>query len=350
MGDKTISLGQMTAVLFAALFPLCTERLPGRAAAAGGAGWLCPLLAGVIAVGLLLLVTKNSLLFGEKSFPKCAWGEKILLTLLLLWSLFLLMGHGARIGSRLSDSLRASPLLLTAALLALAVALTAGGLPAFARSCEIFALAVGFGFFLIVLFGLFRLRGEYLVLFRLEDLAAVPGRGLSCLGTAAVGSCALLFLGDITPEKGGRRFLVRRTGGFFLLLALSMALVLGRLSPALTEKVARPFFQMASGLGLEGAFQRLEEVASALWLLGDVALLGLLLLAARRLLALLLNRQERRGQLWLLAGLAFLGSVPTGLWNRLLEGDTLPWLNLLAGVLGVVWAVFSGNLKKIEKT
>ena len=62
MGNRTISLHQLLAVLFAALFPLCTEGLPGRAAGAGGAAWLCPLAAGAAAVGVLALLTRKPLL------------------------------------------------------------------------------------------------------------------------------------------------------------------------------------------------------------------------------------------------------------------------------------------------
>lgn len=350
MGNKTISLRQLLAVLFAALFPLCTERLPNRTASAGGAGWLCPLLAGAVAIGILALLCQRPLLGQGNLTEGKGWQKKPLMALFLLWTLFLASAHGARIGSRLSDALRASPVLLGLAVLALAAWMAAGGLPAFARACEIFALAVGAGFLLIAVFGLFRLRGEYLVLFQMKELAAVPGRSLSVLGTAAVGTCALFFLGEVTPEKDGRGLLLRRTGGFFLMVALSMALVLGRFGPVLTGRITRPFFQMASGLGLEGAFQRLEEAASALWLLGDAALLALLLLTARRLFAALLGRGETGGQVWSLAGLAFLGSIPTGFWNVVLAGDALPFCNLLAGAVGLLWVRFSGNFKKIEKT
>ncbi len=106
---------------------------------------------------------------------------------------------------------------------------------------------------------------------------------------------------------------------------------------------------MASGLGLEGAFQRLEEVASALWLLGDAALLGLLLLTARRLLAFLLGARETAGQMYALAGLAILGSVPTGFWNGVLAGDALPFCNLLAAAGGLAWAGCGGRTKKSKR-
>ena len=74
----------------------------------------------------------------------------------------------------------------------------------------------------------------------------------------------------------------------------------------------RPFLQMVSGLGFEGAFQRLEELVSALWVLGDVALLGLLLLCLGRLLAWLLDLPGGEGEV--LA--AYRGGVSPGAARR----------------------------------
>ena len=66
MKDRTISLRQLMTVLFLALFPLGTEQLPGRLSAVGAAAWLCPILAGGIAVALVALL-------GEAP----SWGREI---------------------------------------------------------------------------------------------------------------------------------------------------------------------------------------------------------------------------------------------------------------------------------
>lgn len=115
---NTISIRQLGTLLVLALLPLGTEVLPSRLSQAGGAAWLCPLGAG----GLLLALVA---LWGRWITP----GEDILKTLeqqkgrkalrgfalvLLAWGLFLTGAQGARIGERLAQSLRASPLLLTA--------------------------------------------------------------------------------------------------------------------------------------------------------------------------------------------------------------------------------------------
>lgn len=270
MTDAKISLRQLMTILFLTLLPLGTGRLPGRLSGAGAAAWLCPLLAGGVAVVLGALVSRKPLLgqgdLGQNLARR--WGEKagrVIAGLFLLWGLYLTAAHAARIGSRLSDSLRASPVLITAVSLLLAGWMASGGLPAFARACEVFSLAVGFGFFLIVLFGIFRLRWDYVLLWDWQGLAQVPQGALSAGGTVAAGGYLLFLLGEVRPEPKARRRVLWRLGGLFLLLSLGVLLVLGRLGPGSGCAINRPFFQMVSGLGFEGAFQRLEELASALW-------------------------------------------------------------------------------------
>lgn len=355
MTDTKISLHQFMTILFLALLPLGTERLPGRLSSVGAAAWLCPLLAGVVAVALAALVGRKPLLGQGALLENLTrrWGGRMVRVaagLFLLWGLYLTAAHAARIGSRLSDSLRASPLLITGAALLLAGWMASGGLPAFARACEVFALAVGFGFFLIFLFGIFRLRWDYVLLWDWQELAQLPQGALSAGGTVAAGGYLLFLLGDVRPEPKAKGRVLRRLGELFLLLAAGVLLVLGRLGPELAAQVNRPFFQMVSGLGFEGAFQRLEELASALWVLGDVALLGLLLLVLRRLAARVLARREGKGLGWVLTALVFAGSLPVSYWNQVLAGALLPAGNLVAlGLLALCLGRQGKNAKNLKK-
>ena len=352
---STISMRQLGTLLVLALLPLGTEVLPGRLSRAGGAAWLCPLLAGVL-LGMVVLLWRRAIRPGEDLLQtlerqrgrKTARGFALVL---LAWGLFLTGAQAARIGERLAQSLRASPLLLTAAMLALAGWLIAKGLPAFARTGEIFGLAVGAGFGLIVLFGVFGVRWERVVLWDRAALEAVPRGTLSAAGTLAAGGYALLLLGQVQPGARDRGTLRRKLVVLFAALAVGLLLVVGRLGAGLTGQIDRPFFQMVSGLGFEGAFQRLEELASALWVLGDAALLGLLLFCLRRLLACLVGRAERSGLGWLVTGGSFLAALPLAQGRGIDALSVLPAGNLIIiGVmslaLGLSWA-FS---KKSEKT
>lgn len=338
MKNRTISRRQMLTVVFLSLFPLGTEVLFQRLAWVGAAGWLCPLVAGLAAVILVYLV-------GRRWRDHAKEGKnRVLAGGLLLWGLFFGGAQSCRIGVRLSDSLGASPAFMTGLLLVLAAWMAAGGLPAFARACEIFLLAVGSGLGLILLGGVFRLRWDWVLLWIPQELAKVPMGALECLGLLAVGCYALILIDDVTPERGSLGQICWGVGRIFALLGAVGILVLGRFGAALTGQMERPFFQMVSGLGLEGAFQRLEQLASALWVLGDLALLGFLLLALVRLTAWTAATEEQRGWTWPLAGILFLLALPIGYWQDVLAGPVL-WIgNLAAG--GLILACFAAKKKK----
>ena len=167
----------------------------------------------------------------------------------------------------------------------------------------------------------------------------------------AAGGYALLLLGQVRPEEKQKRVLRRKLGVLFGSLAVGMLLVVGRLGAGLTGQIDRPFFQMVSGLGFEGAFQRLEELASALWVLGDVALLGFLLLCMRRLLAGLAGREESSGLGWIVTGGSFLLALPLAHGRGIEVLSMVPVGNLVA--MGVMSLGLGGKMafsKKSEKT
>ncbi len=338
MNNRTISHHQLLTVVFLALFPLGAEVLFSRLAAAGAAGWLCPILAGAVAVLLALLAGRRGLSFPERGL------NRFLAVLLLLWGLFFAGAQACRIGVRLSDGLGASPVVLTTFLLVLTAWMTAGGLPAFARACEIFLLAIGSATILIIVGGVFRLRWGWVLLWTPQELSQVPLGVMECLGLLAVGCYGLFLIKDVTPEEGGVGRTCRMMGKAALLLGGIEILILGRFGAPLVGRMDRPFFQMVSGLGLEGAFQRLEQLASALWILGDLALLGFLLLCLTRLVSHAARREETGKWTWALAAVIFLLALPVSFWQGVLGGPVLWVGNLAAG--GLSLAVFGLKKKK----
>lgn len=345
--DTALTLHQLLAVLFLILFPLGTQRLFVRLTGVGSAAWLCPLLAGAVGLGLVFLLGRRQL--GDPLAFSAQTPRRIWAGLFLLWGLVWTAAHSVRIGSRLSDALGVGSEVLTAGVLLLAVWMATGGLTAFARAGELFAIVIGVSFALIFLGGLFRLRWDALLLWEKAALCQVPGGGLAVLGTLAVGCWALLFCREVRPEPGAVGRVGRWVGLLGVLLAGAVLLVLGRFGAALTGTIDRPFFQMVSGLGLEGAFQRLEALVSALWFLGDAALLAFLLLTWRRLLHHLTGRAESRKQLWALAVVVLLLSLPVPLWNAVLAGWMLPLGSLLVGLLLVAFSIKNGRSEKKSK-
>lgn len=333
-----------------ALFTLGTETLPDRLTAAGGGAWLCPLPAGGAVLAAALLLTRRPLagrvLLSGREHPL---GARAAAVLLLVTGLGITAAQAVRVALRLSEDLRGSPLLLTAALVALAAWMAAGGLAALGRACQIFALAVGLTFFFVALFGLSGLRWDWLLLWSGEELQALPRGGAVTALALSPGLYALVLLEDLEGESGARGSVLRRLAALFPLLALGTLLVTGRLGPGLAGAVRRPFFQMVSGLGFQGAFQRLEELVSALWLLGDLALLALLLLCLRRLVVKARPRRETASQVWLLAGAVL---AAAGAWLRWggTEMVVALWVpELLAGAGLLALAARGKTFEKMKK-
>ena len=157
---------------------------------------------------------------------------------------------------------------------------------------------------------------------------------------------ALCLVGQILIDKtklSPARILVGYVVCGVLLGAVGV-LILGRFGAGLVGRIERPFFQMVSGLGLEGAFQRLEQLASALWALGDLALLGFLLLCLSRLASHASGRPEKPGWIWVLAAGICLLALPVTFWQGVLEGPILWAGNLIAG--GMILVIFGRKKKK----
>lgn len=350
MPPRKTAPGELAGIVFLALLTLGSEVLPDRLSAVGGAAWLCPLAAGGIVYPAARLFARRPLpgrrLFAGTRYPT---GARALAGVLLLWGVPATAAQAVRAGLRISDDLRGAPLLLTAALVLLAAWMAAGGLAALGRACRIFGMAVTLAFFCIVLFGLFGLRWDWILLWDRAAPAALLRGGWIALKTFSLGLYPLVLLEDLGEETkdGGRTR--RRLFAVFPLLSAGVLLVTGRLGPGLAGRVDRSFFQMVSGLGFQGAFQRLEELVSALWLLGDLALLALLLLCLRRLLARAVKREESPAMGWFLAGLVLAAAPLSGLWDPWPGGPAFPAGELLSGAVLLVAAATAKKIKNLKK-
>lgn len=91
--------------------------------------------------------------------------------------------------------------------------------------------------------------------------------------TMSTGLFALPHMNRTEAEEGGARRGLAWLGALGLLTAALAALTAGLLSPAVAAQLEHPFFAAA---GLLGDSARLEGLASALWLLPDLTLIGLL--------------------------------------------------------------------------
>ncbi len=62
----------------------------------------------------------------------------------------------------------------------------------------------GLAFFLIFLFGVFRLQWDEVILWNWQELSQVPQGVFTAGGTVAAGGYVLFLLGDVRPEEKSR--------------------------------------------------------------------------------------------------------------------------------------------------
>ena len=314
MKNRTIAWSQLSAVLLLALLPLGTELLPGRLAQVGAAAWLCPLLAGVGWWPWGCWVSRRCPPgrrdWGQRVTRR--WGRRtarVLAGAFLLWGLFLAAAQAERIGSRSVRLPAGGPRPPHRRRPAAGGVDGRRGAARLCPGCEVFLLAVGAGFVVILLFGIFRLDWSLTLLWTREELAQVPAGALSTAGTMAMGGYALFLLGDVRPEAGAR---MGCSAGWPCCLPCwrgRCSWFWGSWAAPWRPRWTGPSCKWSPAWGLRGLSAAggagLRPVGA-----GDVALLGLLLLCLGRLLAWLLDRPVGKGKSWLLTGRCFSWGCP----------------------------------------
>lgn len=198
-----------------------------------------------------------------------------------------------------------------------------GKAAAFFRAVEVLWLAVGVTAAAVLLLGVPRMEWAW-TMEQAGSWKESLGAGIVILST---GLFALPHLYKIQEEPGGPRRGLVWLGALGVLSAALAALTAGLLSPAVAARLDEPFFAAA---GLLGDSARLEGLVSALWLLPDLTLAGLL------------SRSWGEKQRPAAAVLAAAGTALTGI-VRILPGAVLP-LGCLA--LAALTAVCPGGVDK----
>lgn len=289
MGNRRITLGQLSAAAWAAVIAPAVGVLPGVTARQAGIGaWLAPLMALPLALLLGRVLAKvNQCGLAETLVRR--FGTKIGKSLIIIYIIWALALGSARLrlsGRRLLYTAQRETGLwfVPVVLVVLAVWLVCRKAEAFVRAAAIFSRILTAALLSMLVLTAVRIRPENLLplwtggfLPTLKGI--VPSLGVLGYGVYA----AFLWDGDGCAEFAGWRI----AGGCGVLLWLQMA-VLGNLGAELTAALEDPFLTLSKLVGAAGAFRRLESLICALWLLGDLALLALLLWSCRRMFGVLL--------------------------------------------------------------
>lgn len=195
-----------------------------------------------------------------------------------------------------------------------------GKAAAFFRAVEIFWLAAAVVVGAVLVLGAFRVDWQYVM----TPVDSWWESMLAGAGVMATGVFVLPYLYKVGEATGETRRGLTWLAGLGVLAAALAALTAGVLSPAVAAQLKGPFF-VTTGLLADSA--RLEGLISALWLLPDLTLIGLL------------SRSwgERR---WpTLAVLVALGTALTGIIGQM-PGWVLPCgsliLIVLTGALSII--------------
>lgn len=284
-----LSFSQLMALLFGALFSPAAELLPGGAAQAGGMGAL-GILGGAAVMALAGLLAGALLRPGvglERSLVEVfgrTLGRGILL-LYIIWFQMLftlrlrlcaqrLLGGGVRDGAVWFFLL---------VLGGMALWMARGHLDALGRTAQLLFTALWVTAGAVLLLSLAQVRSGNL----LPDGSAGISQ-LLCPGGCALGYGLFAIFLYQKEEKTERRlhWLGWMAGGALALL-MGQLVIVGRFGPALTLRLEQPFFQLAKSVGIEGAFQRVESLVTAIWVFSDLLLLAGLLWGMRRIWAVL---------------------------------------------------------------
>lgn len=295
---------QLSVLFFVGLLSPAIRVLPSRTAqAAGEAAWLSGLAA--LPVALLLCwglfrimgtLPEGEGLAGGLERLMGRFGGKLLTLIYLLWGLLLLSANARLCGQRfLATGYRNVELPLFVLLLLAAVLwMTRGKFAAFARAGEIFYLVLSITLAAVLLFALFHVEPENVLPIWVEDIPGVGAAALPVLSILGYTVYGAFLSGTVRRRKGDRPRAMWWMTAFCLVLTVLQFINLGNFGPALVARMESPFFMMVKGIGVQGAFQRVESVVVALWVLSDLVFLGILAFSCCTMSRTLFGLQRER--------------------------------------------------------
>lgn len=354
MGDDKISRTQLMALLWAGVMAPAAELLPALLLPGAGRGaWLAVVLAAplVLAAGWLLgwLAGREGLAKGLTGLLG-KWPGRAILVLYMVWGTFLLALRLRLCAQRLLSTGQRDGALwfFLLAVAAMVLWIGRGALPAFARAGQLFLTALLVTAGAVFLLSLPQVRLERLFPLWWTDVRPVLRAALSAAGVMGWGLFAAFLLGDVADQGENEHWhwLFWGLGGM-LLLAAAQAVILGALGAGLAGRLEAPFFALAKGVGVEGAFQRVEGAIAAIWVFADLTMGCVLIFALRAMAGELLPERARPWVPWAAALLGTAGAwtlfpalgraedldrwpVPIG---NLILGAGLPLLLWLCGAL-----------------
>ena len=163
---------------------------------------------------------------------------------------------------------------------------------------------------------------------------------LSAAGVMGWGLFLPFLMGDVRDQGENKNWhwLFWGLGGA-LLLSAAQAVILGNLGAALAARLDNPFFALAKSVGVEGAFQRVEGVVTALWTFADLTMGGVLIFAMRAMGEHLFPQRVQGAIPWAAVLAAAAGALALPELGAARSWSFVPVGNLILGILlpGLLW-------------
>lgn len=326
-------------ILFTALLSPAVRALPGWTASTAGEGaWLTGILAfpAFLLLGWMLfaLVREGGGLADALQRGFGTWLGKGVIIVYMVWALFLLCLEGRLYAGRmLSAGYRSgSPGVFLLVLLALVLWMGRRKLAAFARTTEICYLVLALTLGLVLLFSILDITPEHVLPVWFSDLPGAAAAALVPVGVLSCGVFGGFLAGKVTRRGDDARRGFRWLAAGCVILALLQFGVLSQLGAELCTRMDVPFFEVARGVGIDGAFQRVESIVVALWVLSDFALMGLLVFAIRCMAGAVFGDTIERWTPWAAVLLALVGGIllfPDDFAARRMAANIAPIGNLI---------------------
>lgn len=359
MSQDKLSMRQIMVICCGGLLSPISVLLPQMTAERGGAvGWWAPLLVlpVLLVMGWCILILFRGTVQGvglvqviQTAFGK--WIGRALTALYFVWGIFLLGLFTRVAASRLSNAYQTDgTLAFTIVLLAMLLWMAIGKISAFGRASEVFYLALAGAVGAIVLFCLFKIKWEYAIPRNKIDLSKGVSAAVPVLGVLSMGIYGAVLGGWVKRQPQNKQ------RGFGWLIALCVAttllllVVTGRVGSVLEAKLNTPFFTLIEDIGVKGAFQRMEALVGAIWVLSDLMLLGMLVMACRAMMVEIVplcKKAERwMGIPAIILGGALAIFLPKGVEENSFLWDCTMWGNLVFGVGVPVFVLLVAKLRK----
>lgn len=316
MEQEGLTSRQWGALLWAAALSPGAELFPAVGLEQAGRGvWLTPVVSLLILFPLLWFSRQwdgaalRTCAVGRVTALLCGVWMEVLLVLRLTLCARRMLWSGERDGAVWF-------FLLT--LTALALWMGSGKLSALGRAGQIYLIVLLGAAILVLGLSLPKVRADRILPLWFGDAGPILLTALSGAGSLCWAVLPMLFLP--AHSKSGKS-LALWGGGGCLLLSVAQLIVVGNLGVGLCARSESAFFALTKSVGIEGAFQRVESVVAALWMLSDLTLTVILTRAIGLCAESLHRKLNREG----VGSFALLAAAGVALWGTRWGASVTEW-------------------------